>query len=63
MKIGTDKDNHMQQALYKFILGRNQALGYTLVFLGSCSTILPCKKLNACLKTVFCAVFWHRSYI
>lgn len=46
MEIGTDKDNYMKQAQCKSILGRNQVLAYTLVFPGSCNTILPCKKLN-----------------
>lgn len=64
MKIGTDKDNYMQQAPCKFILGRNQALGYTLVFPGSCNTILPCKKLNTCLEnSVLCYVLTQGLYL
>lgn len=34
MKIGTDKDNYMKKAQCTTILGRNQALAYTLVFPG-----------------------------
>lgn len=64
MKIGTDKDNYMKQAQCKSILGRNQALAYTLVFPGSCNTILPCKKLNTCLEnSVLCYVLRQGLYL
>lgn len=64
MKIGTDKDNYMQQAPCNSILGRNQVLCYTLEFPGSCNTVLPCKKLNTCLEnSVLCYVLTQELYL
>lgn len=57
MKIGTDKDNYMQQVPCKFILGRNQALGYTPVFPGSCNTILMQETEHLSRKQCFVLCF------